>query len=188
MNRFKEVYESKENCKKKFEKILFGTFFKNKETDTKTEEQFFEELRTFLESNRISTKLKTAFDGLMDCKEYYKRILKPDDKIVYRGTVISNIQNKKIKWKTQRLFDTDLSGAMIYYPHRKIQSWTNDFEGALEFAIGSEMDGLGTVAVLEAKVDEDFIFNAAFLNKLTSFDESEIIRVSKEPIAVKVHK
>ena len=188
MKKFREYLcekETKASCKEKFEKWIFGEF-RGKEDDTPKEDYMWERLMTFISYNSHSSKLKKDFEILQDCMPYYKEALKPNAKIVYRGTSMTANKIKSIKWTGE--WKNFWVGDYVYKPHGIVQSWSTEWKIAEGW---NDFSNHNYLVTLEAKVDDSFIFNADFLNKIDKATgispESEIVRVGKQPIKTRIY-
>jgi len=180
---------------KPYGKYLFGGF-RNLEPDTQEEEAIFERLRDFLEDHH-GPRLEPLFvDDLLDLhklKKYYPDVLRPNTRVLYRGTVVDGLEVISKELVKEMNFNKTLPDGSpflenyTYTPRSIIQSWTTDYQSAVDFATGisgNYEDGVVLKAVFK---DKDLIFNSEFLNKVQGYNESEIIRIGKSPVKCELY-
>jgi len=138
---------SKNICFDWFEKFLFGDQFNKKEKNTSDEDRLWDIIEQFT-TERFSNKKKftESFRKLKECKTYYKDLLTPKSKVMYRGlTLKPNIFKKLIESKYKLLKKNNNKSASnseltlfkgIYKPTSELQSWTTDLGIASSFASG----------------------------------------------------
>lgn len=174
---FKELRESKAECLEKFEKVLFGSFRKKRESDTQIESEFFQLISDFINLNDVDKK-SGIFNELLDCKEYYRDILIPKVKVAYRGIVLDEKSWNKIKFHKKE--GKYWIGSLMYKQKRPVESWTKSLSTAKKFS-DIETDYFSGL-ILEHEIDDTYLFNAGFLNKIgkqvgLGFKENEIMKI-----------
>ena len=198
MKRYQSLFENKEL---KLGRILFGDFRKKKERDTKLEKEIFNTLSGYVGS-KVYSKRKLA-QMLLDLKavqDKYPDVLKPAKKgVYYRMVGIKGEKQKDLKKQIMisgyKGYDrNDPSGKLvvkdiIYNTQSPFESWTTDFKVAEKFHHGQR--DFGAPVILRAIIPEkQMIFNSKFMNLLAKevlgVKESEVLRISKEPIKVDV--
>lgn len=177
---------NKELCFKWFEKFLFGEEFKEPEYNTSVEDNLWEILVRFKRGEWMESKkpkqVKLAFEKLKSCKPYFKSLLTPKGKVMYRGSVISYNSYKKLtKGKTSTI-DRELGEIYIvdyvYKPKSVIQSWTTSKSIANRFG---DADHGYVSAIMQAKTDDSFFGNPKLLDRLdkdaAQVSEKEVFRL-----------
>ena len=198
-NEYQIIEASKSECQKKFEKYLFGTFRKKGEIDTKQEDEIFKKLQIFIgtadSGRRQRPDIVDAIEDLKDCKQYYRDILIPKAKIVYRAGSIPTklLQKQHIKAVTYGPGQSFEITGYTYKPNNKVQSWSSNWTIATDF-IKNAYGEKRAPCFYKAKVDSTFLMTAKFMNTINAklgfkyggmeMGESEILRISKAPIKV----
>lgn len=169
---------SREYCSTAFQKFAFGEYRNRIEPDTRRESDVFKILYAFVENNVGQERLSNALELIQGCKQYYQEF-QPDVRVAWRNTAIA--------WKHCPPIEdfvpaTDFFAApYLYKPKGLIQSFTTDENFAAQ---------QGAIITLECRVDDDFIMSAEFMNQISSDavaeDESEIIRLSNQPIQTRM--
>lgn len=183
---------TKSECEKIFQEYLFGEFNKTGEMDTRTEEKIFQAIWDFMYRSSSANKRKAipALQTLNGCKEYYKKILKPAASTLYRGLGLSLKEINSINFGgTNKDYWV---GKYAYNADSKIQSWSEKREVAIRFAEYDTTHHRNKIGVLlETKVDDSFIFNGEFLNKLSTIlrvgKQYEVMRIGDEPLQTTVY-
>jgi hypothetical protein len=209
MKQFNEIIceISSQECEEKFGEYLFGEFKEfyikaGLEKDTPTEKKIFDNIIKFIRGDYVGKKedqtLIKSLKELAECKSRYNIILKPEQNILYRGSVISETDLNKIK----KLSPTseigqqfNKIGKFTYKGRSKVQSWTTNMNVAKMFAEDSYYDysipsSSPAVMRYNFKGGKDILFNTTFLNKLSKKAgysvEDEIIRIENKPIKVDI--
>lgn len=176
-----------EDPRKVFGKILFGDWWNFPEEDTEDEEYIFGMVKDYVNnSDRLPENLIKALRYMVKHRDAFPEFLKPQAKEVYRGLFLPHDVAEHYKDKQ-----------VPYTPQREIESWTTDYQMAVNFAnndfgsvIGAHDTSSRVPVVIAAKVDDSFIFNTTLTNSLSQFhhstNEDEIIRVGSQPIQVTV--
>jgi hypothetical protein len=190
---------------KDMEKIAFGNLKQAEEKDTEWEAKVFQALRNFVAYADPAN--KTAADAVLkdvhDLKAKYPNDLMPNSRTAFRGTLFTKSHYKKFLTTVDPDLidnsDRDIYvGDIMYSPRSPIQSWTTDEHTANAFAATGEsfmgtdwQDERPYPAIIEAVVDDTFIFNTTLTNKIAQYnhidDENEIIRTSGAPIKCKIY-
>jgi len=202
---------SKSKCFEWFEKYLFGDQFEKPEKNTKDEDRIWKILLNFVAGRWTQTKkpkeVIDCFNKLRQCQPFYKDLLTPPKKSMYRGFMLP-IKNAKILLKKtpKKLIKSKLApkeGLYVfdytYNPTYSIQSWTTSKKVASLFAVGEEgfigteimnledfqYRGVGIRRILPVivgvKPDNSFFMNPRLTNKLYRGKrvENEIIRLGE---------
>lgn len=170
--------ESNDDVHEKFGKILFGSLF-NTEPDTNHEKNVFNMLQDYMHINSPSGDLEQALKYLHQHKSLFPEVLEPNATKVYRGLFLEPEQAVRFP---------DTGESLKYTPVQQIESWTTDHGIALQFATNlddPDLDEESIALIVEAQVDDAFIFNADFTDEITH-GEQEIIRIGASPMNVKV--
>ncbi len=175
---------SKDKAQELYGKILFGDLLEKGERDTKIEERIYKLMQEFVLGKGMDRYFLKFLKELRDAKVHFPDVLKPDAKIVYRGSridkhILENLTDGKTFKGEYQKFN------YIYEPRGKIQSFTTKFSVAIsEFFQEYEADE--TPIVYEVKTDDDFLFSSKIMNMLNQIvrldPEYEILRISQKPL------
>ena len=173
------------------ENVFFGNLKKSSEADTQIETELYNIIHQYIRSSTHfkKRKLADALKFLKGIKNDYPNDLIPKAKIAYRGTAVNDEAYEKVKnhgKRRKRWVFNWLEVDFTYKPQNELQSWTTDFRTARTFAILQSNFFKQRPAIIQAKVDDDFILTAKITNLIFKLyskgEEHEIFRVSNQPI------
>jgi len=184
-----------------FEKVMFGDFKHGVEPDTDIERDVYKALERFIGDSTPGNKANAneLLVKMMALKKHYPDDLEPNATIAYRGTQMKPMAYRSIAAKyTDAPASSWISLDHTYNPRSAIQSWSTSIDMAVSFAISGGaihgktqwMERYPYPAVIEVKVDNDFLFNTKLTNLISKFihqmAEHEIIRISPNPVKCKL--
>ena len=154
MKSFREyISESKTDCKKIFQKYVFGMIQGKREKDTPQESEIWSLVQNYIADNKNSTEIQKAFIQLRDCMGSYPELV-PDAKSLYRGIRVKPLV--LFKWLSGKKVTG--SGAWSSVPIKyvgssknKIESFTTSKTMAMNFAKGRK------IALGSGKVSTRFV-------------------------------
>ncbi len=177
---------NKELCFTWFKKYLFGEEFKKDETNTKDEDVLWEILKEFKKGKWDGKKkpknVVTALEKLKTCQPYYKDLLTPKNKYLYRAIVIKPTNLKKFynkikdqKPKINKHKSAQREGLAAYdyeyVPRSYVQSWTTTLDKAYDFiskyieTTDFEMSDT-IIVIIKVKTDSSFFANTKLTEKI----------------------
>ena len=191
-------------CEARFGEYLFGElkpfYKKEKEADTPTEKMIFSFVKDFIvgeyDRKGVDSVLIHAFNELKKCQKDYPEVIKPNSKTLYRGIGIDkgdvkNIKDLKPSSKRKIWGDPTSVGVYKYAGRSKVQSWSESFGTAFDFASGPNNMNKIPVVLEYTFSEKALLFNTKFLNSLSKdvgySQENEIIRIENKPINTKVY-
>ena len=195
-----------------FGKILFGEWqhgeglTKEFEADTEYEKKVLNAVQRWIGSGGFNNERYEYFKVLSSATPYYPTLLKPptedEEPFLYRGILKSASVMPLHHDKFEKISTSDggyvvgrytiykYQGQEKYIPKQPVESWTISFNDAMEFVdnnYGGET--WGEMIIFEAAIpNKERLFNAKFTNAIGSWDENEIIRLSKKPIQANIYK
>ena len=189
---------AKSDCRRKFERFMFGTYTNTGEPDTEYEAQVFKMLRQWVSkstrTSRISDRkdFQKMFRELASCTDLYTNILDPrkNGKWAYHGSslpvkYVEAIAHKAVPVKLKNVWVMKIDN-WTYRPTGVIQSWTisraiADFFANQRVGFSSRMGSESRHPVVyKAKIDDTFVLNPDFMDKM--YGEREVIRFENTPI------
>lgn len=145
--------EGKNDCKKIFQKYVFGIIQGKREKNTAPEDKIWDIVRAYIGDNKNSDDIQKAFIQLRDCRGSYPELV-PDAKSLYRGIRVKPLV--LFKWLSGKKVTG--SGAWSSVPIKyvgssknKIESFTTSKTMAMDFAKGRK------IALGSGKVSTRFV-------------------------------
>jgi hypothetical protein len=193
---FKEYIQeaiTKEKAQELFGKELFGELRNKTERDTDFEKDVLNQIKKFVSSNKPTHELYSFLKILRDSKVHFPDILKPDAKIVYRGSGIPHEEipdYSKLKPQLKNKTSVYIINNFTYYPKGEIQSFTKKFKiAADQFSMSTHIRN--TPIIYEVQVDDDFVMSSELMNIINKNvalnKEYEILHVSNKPLKCKLY-
>ena len=202
-----ELFENKlsPELEKKFGRILFGEWMqqegmtRREEPDTRYESSVLDFVRGWCVGRHRDTKVQNKIIELSRIKDDYPTLLMPDSlnkyPVLYRalyGKQFSKWRHNDNSEKVGKIKSGNIykyPKKFEYKPQKICEGWTISKRSAFEFMSGNvAYFDPRKVIILEAEIPlDERLFKIKFLNTLTKNQESEVIRVSKNPVMANVY-
>lgn len=202
-----------QEIKEKFGEVLFGSIRGGMERDTSYEAYVFRKVFSYFSgegmTRALSAEIEDVFQELLSIKGYYPDVLKPGVRgFIFRGIALNDPKTidkfRSMGFLTPNNYKEIGNGKAVaknlqYYPRHFIESWTDDVFFAKYMAstsspvtlLDQEPRSTEAYLIIETKQYDpsELLFSTEFTNLLDremgkKYEESEIVRLSKNPVSV----